>query len=46
VEDWFTFYADHFDCPIVGIQPPRHLQTQFIQEQLEQQFGVDIDIIN
>jgi len=25
VEDWFTFYADHFDCPIVGIQPPRHL---------------------
>ena len=25
VEDWFTFYADHFGCPIVGIQPPRHL---------------------
>lgn len=25
VEDWFTFYADHFNCPIVGIQPPRHL---------------------
>lgn len=25
VEDWFTFYADHFKCPIVGIQPPRHL---------------------
>lgn len=25
VEDWFTFYADHFRCPIVGIQPPRHL---------------------
>ncbi len=25
VEDWFTFYADHFECPIVGIQPPRHL---------------------
>jgi len=25
VEDWFTFYADEFDCPIVGIQPPRHL---------------------
>lgn len=25
VEDWFTFYADYFKCPIVGIQPPRHL---------------------
>jgi len=25
VEDWFTFYADKFKCPIAGIQPPRHL---------------------
>lgn len=25
VEDWFTYYADEFNCPIVGIQPPRHL---------------------
>jgi benzoyl-CoA reductase/2-hydroxyglutaryl-CoA dehydratase subunit BcrC/BadD/HgdB len=25
VEDWFTFYADQFNCPIVGIHPPRHL---------------------
>lgn len=25
VEDWFTFYADEFNCPIVGIQPPRYL---------------------
>lgn len=25
VEDWFTFFADEFKCPIVGIQPPRHL---------------------
>ena len=25
VEDWFTFYADHFNCPIVGVQPPRYL---------------------
>lgn len=25
VEDWFSFYADQFNCPIVGIQPPRHL---------------------
>ncbi len=25
VEDWFTFYANHFNCPIAGILPPRHL---------------------
>jgi benzoyl-CoA reductase/2-hydroxyglutaryl-CoA dehydratase subunit BcrC/BadD/HgdB len=25
VEDWFTYYANEFKCPIVGIQPPRHL---------------------
>ncbi|MCP3931270.1 MAG: 2-hydroxyacyl-CoA dehydratase [Bacteroidetes bacterium] len=25
VEDWFTFYADYYKCPIVGILPPRHL---------------------
>ena len=25
VEDWFTFYADEFNCPIVGINPPRYL---------------------
>jgi benzoyl-CoA reductase/2-hydroxyglutaryl-CoA dehydratase subunit BcrC/BadD/HgdB len=25
VEDWFTYYADQFNCPIVGIQPPRYL---------------------
>lgn len=25
VEDWFTYYADHFDCPIAGIHPPRYL---------------------
>lgn len=25
VEDWFTFFADEFKCPIVGIQPPRYL---------------------
>ncbi len=25
VEDWFTFYANEFNCPIVGIQPPRYL---------------------
>lgn len=25
VQDWFTFYADHFKVPIVGIHPPRYL---------------------
>lgn len=25
VEDWFTFYAEEFKCPIVGIHPPRYL---------------------
>jgi len=25
VEDWFTFFADQFNCPIVGIHPPRYL---------------------
>lgn len=25
VEDWFTFYADFFKCPIAGIHPPRYL---------------------
>lgn len=25
VEDWFTFFANQFKCPIVGIHPPRYL---------------------
>lgn len=25
VEDWFTYYANHFKCPIAGIHPPRYL---------------------
>ncbi|PCJ27927.1 MAG: 2-hydroxyglutaryl-CoA dehydratase [Flavobacteriales bacterium] len=25
VQDWFTFYANEFDCPILGIQPPRYV---------------------
>jgi len=25
VEDWFNYYARHFDCPIAGIHPPRYL---------------------
>jgi benzoyl-CoA reductase/2-hydroxyglutaryl-CoA dehydratase subunit BcrC/BadD/HgdB len=25
VQDWFSFYANHYKCPIVGIHPPRYL---------------------
>jgi benzoyl-CoA reductase/2-hydroxyglutaryl-CoA dehydratase subunit BcrC/BadD/HgdB len=27
VEDWFSFFAKQFNCPIVGIHPPRHLDN-------------------
>lgn len=27
VQDWFMFYANEFGCPIIGIQPPRHMDT-------------------
>lgn len=25
VQDWFGFFAKEFNCPIAGIEPPRHL---------------------
>ncbi len=25
VEDWFSFYGRQFNCPVLGIHPPRHL---------------------
>lgn len=25
VEDWFNFYAKHFNCPIAGVYPPRYI---------------------
>ncbi len=25
VEDWFSFYGKEFNCPVVGIHPPRYL---------------------
>lgn len=34
VQDWFEWYADHFNCPIVGVQPPRHLD-EITQEEIE-----------
>lgn len=32
VEDWFTFFADTFKCPIVGIHPPRYLDEVSLDE--------------
>ena len=32
VEDWFTFFADTFKCPIVGIHPPRYLDEVGLDE--------------
>ncbi len=25
IQDWFSFYGNEFNCPVVGIQPPRYL---------------------
>jgi len=25
VQDWFSFFAKEFNCPIIGIHPPRHI---------------------
>ena len=25
VEDWFTYFSNHFKCPVIGITPPRYL---------------------
>jgi benzoyl-CoA reductase/2-hydroxyglutaryl-CoA dehydratase subunit BcrC/BadD/HgdB len=40
VQDWFTFFAGEFKCPIVGIQPPRHVHetTQFEVDLVVEQF--------
>lgn len=27
VAEWFSFYGREFNCPVVGIFPPRHLET-------------------
>ncbi|KXK05761.1 MAG: Benzoyl-CoA reductase subunit B [Chlorobi bacterium OLB4] len=34
VEDWFTFFANEFKCPIVGIHPPRHLD-EITQDEID-----------
>jgi bcr-type benzoyl-CoA reductase subunit B len=34
VQDWFGFFAKEFGCPIVGIQPPRHVD-QTSQEEVD-----------
>jgi benzoyl-CoA reductase/2-hydroxyglutaryl-CoA dehydratase subunit BcrC/BadD/HgdB len=25
IQDWFSFYGNEFNCPVVGIKPPRYL---------------------
>ncbi|MFK5855564.1 MAG: 2-hydroxyacyl-CoA dehydratase family protein [Bacteroidota bacterium] len=27
VQDWFTFFANEYKCPILGIVPPRHMDN-------------------
>ncbi len=27
VQDWFSYFGDHFRCPVVGIFPPRHIDN-------------------
>lgn len=34
VQDWFTFFANEFNCPIVGIMPPRHVD-EVTQEEVD-----------
>ncbi|GAB4203131.1 MAG: 2-hydroxyacyl-CoA dehydratase subunit D [Bacteroidia bacterium] len=35
VQDWFNFYADYFQCPVVGIYPPRYLD-EITKEDIQQ----------
>ena len=32
VQDWFGFFAKEFNCPIIGIHPPRHLDEVTSEE--------------
>ncbi len=34
VQDWFTYFARELNCPIFGINPPRHV-TEVTQEEIE-----------
>lgn len=40
VQDWFNFFATEFNCPIVGIEPPRYLDevTQEVVDLVVKQF--------
>lgn len=46
VQDWFTFFSKEFNCPIVGIQPPRYLDKISIADikDVEAQFKTIIPI--
>lgn len=46
VQDWFSFFAKEFSCPIVGILPPRHVGevTKHDVENVSNQFKNMISI--
>ena len=34
IQDWFSFYGNEFNCPVLGIQPPRYL-TEITKSDIE-----------
>ncbi|RMG36497.1 MAG: 2-hydroxyacyl-CoA dehydratase, partial [Methanobacteriota archaeon] len=46
VQDWFSFYAREFQCPLVGIHPPRHLgeitsdEIHFVAQQFKRMIPI------
>lgn len=46
VQDWFTYFGKEFNCPVVGIQPPRYLDevTKSDVEDVSTQFKAMIPV--
>ncbi len=46
VADWFSYFGREFDCPVLGVYPPRHLEkvTKADIEHVSQQFQDLIDL--
>ena len=40
IQDWFSYYGDEFNCPVLGIEPPRYLNevTKIDIENVSNQF--------
>ena len=40
IQDWFSFYGNEFNCPVLGIEPPRYLNkvTKIDIENVSNQF--------